>query len=334
MAKGSSFKQFLVVHGNDDFAIDRDIEQASKSKRLIVRLNGNDVSESALLDHCQSYGDEPRTIILDDAQEVVGLAVKSKGKGKAKEKPSKDLPQLRAFIEERDSRDQSLVLVAVIRGESLSEVWEFAASKGAKYHRQLPSPWDTSSYTKFITKEAMRYSVSVEPKAVDLLLLFAGNDFYRLANEVRKLAIYVESGTITTKHVELVTTRTPQAEPHKIADAVLSKDRRKAFELFSVFYTNEGESGCIRLTSSLMSRVEKLVEIKSLQAKNFSAQDIASLLKIKQWPYDSLWAPMASKHDLVTLVGHMSQLCKLDPYVKLGHSKRTMVELVMLAISK
>jgi DNA polymerase III delta subunit len=333
--KGSTFKQFIVSFGGNDFALDRDIDQACKSKRRIIRLDGDGLTESALLEQCQSYNDEPRTLIVDNAQLVAGSTTKSKVKGKGKEKPSKELSQLKAFIDERDPRDQTLVLMAVVRSEKLPEVWELAGNKGAKYQRSLPKPWDTSTYTAFIAKEAMRHSVSIDPKAIDMLFLLAGNDFYRLSNEVRKLAIYVgQPGTITIQHIDLVTTRTPQAQPHKIADAVLSKDRRKALELFSVFYSNEGDSGCIGLTFSLMSRVEKLVEIKSLQAKNFSSQDIASLLKLSQWPYDTLWAPMASKHDLLTLVGYMGQLCKLDSYVKLGHSKRTMVELTLLSISK
>lgn len=326
----SSFKQFIVVCGDNDYAIDRDIEQAGRVKRRVIKLNGDGMTEGDLVEQCCTYG-EPITVILDNAE-----AVKvPKAKPKKTKKVEEDVSPFRRFIESRDSSDQMLSLVAVVRGGGkLPDIWELVAEKGVKYQRSLPKPWEDNAYTDFIAKEAFRHKISIDPKAVKLLHLYAGNDFYQLSNEVRKLSLYIDQGTITPEHVALVTTRTPRAEPHTIATATLSKERKKAFDLFSIFYSNEGDQGCIGLTVSLMSQVERLVEIKSLQAQSLSSQDIASLMKIKQYPYDTQWAPMASKHDLPSLVGHMGQLAKLDSYVKLGHSKRTMMELTMLSISK
>jgi len=317
--KESSFRPFVVAFGGEDFFLDRDIERTLQGKRVLLRLDGESgLTDEQLVGFCERYSELPRMILVDNAQAVQG--------DKA----------LRAFIEAKDITDTSLAITAIVRSEKLPEVWSLALSKGKGFERRKPKPWETDAYTDFVRLEATRLRVAINGEVSAMLLQYVGSDFYRLANELRKLALYVgQAGTITKDHISLVTTRTPQAEPYQVAEAVLAKDPRLAMNLFSVLYMNSGEDSNIPVVRALMKQIEKTAIIRSLIDRGVIDADIAVLMGMKAWPFKNVAAPTARKHDLKSLVGHMGRLCKLDADVKGPmRSKRTLVELAILAIAQ
>ena len=315
----SSFSPFIISFGDEDFYLDRDIEKAKQSKREVTQIDADEgLSDIELVNLCEAYSENPRTIIVDNAQKVKG---------------NKDL---REFIENHNASDRSLVLVAIIRGVKVSEVWELAASKGKKVERKKFKPWETDAYLNFIKLEAVRLRVSIDQDVASLLYKYVGNDLYRLENELRKLAIFVgQAGIIKKEHIALITSPTPQAEPFQVADQVLKKDLKQALNLFSILYKNSEDDALIPVVRALMNQVEKTILIRSLQDKGVGDSDIAISVGMKDWPFKNIAAPIARKHDLKSLVGYMGRLCKLDADVKgPARSKRTLVELTMLTISQ
>jgi len=317
--KESTFRPFVVAFGGEDFFLDRDIEKALQAKRLPLRLDADDgLTDEQLVVFCERYSEVPRVIIVDNAQKVKG--------DKA----------LRAFIEAKDITDTSLILVAIVRSEKLPEVWSLALSKGKGVERKKPKPWETDTYTDFIRLEATRLRVAINGDVSTMLLQYVGPDFYRLANELRKLTIYVgQAGTINKEHVSLITTRTPKAEPYQVAEAVMAKDSRLAMNLFSVLYMNSGDDANIPVVRALMKQIEKTAIVRRLQDQGVNEEDIAVLIGMKLWPFKNVAAPTARKHDLRSLVNNMGRLCKLDADVKgPSRSKRTLVEMTMLSIAQ
>lgn len=317
--KESTFKPFVVAYGAENFRLDRDIDKACKGKRKIIRLDGDGLTDVSLIAHCDAYEDVPRTIILDNAQDLKGT------------------DELKKYIEGRDVRDMYLILVAVIRSPKLPEVWQSVGGKGTIYERAKLKPWDKDEHVKFVISEALANRVNIAQDVADLLFEYVGPDLYRLANEVRKLSIYVgQANSIKKEHISLVTTRTPQATPMQIVEAVLQKNASKALNLFSIMYGNVGEQKTlVPVLYELMKQIASTAVIRSLQDKGTSDEDVASLLSLNPWKYKNHVAPIARKHNLPTLVGYMGQLCKLDAYVKTSSiSKRTMVELTMLSIAQ
>jgi DNA polymerase III delta subunit len=314
-----SFRPFVVAFGGEDYFLDRDIEKARLGKRSVLKLDAEDgLTDVQLVEHCGSYSELPRTIIVDNAQKVKG--------DKA----------LSAFIEARDITDTSLILVAIVRSEKLSGVWSQAVSKGKVFERKTPKPWDTDSYLNFIKSEATRLRVAIGADVAAILLEQTGPDYYRLANELRKLALFVgQAATIKKEHIALITTRTPKAEPFQVAEATLAKDSRQALRLLSTLYANSGEDALIPVVRSLMTQVEKIARIRSLQDRGVSEGDIAVLLGMNEWRYKNTQAPVARKHELKSLVSHMGRLCRLDADVKgSSRSKRTLVELTVMSIAQ
>ena len=317
--KEATFKPFVVAYGANNFRLDRDVEKLCSARRKVIKLDADGMSDATLIGHCESYDDDPRTIILDNAQDLkIGA-------------------DLKPFLEGRDVRDLTLKLGVIIRSPKLPEVWESVGSKGDIIQRENLKPWDRDGFVKFVLGEAQIHRVSIAKDVADGLFDWVGPDFYRLANEIKKLATYVgQAGSIRKEHIVLVTTKTPQSSPSQIAEAVLDKDPTKALNLFSVLYGSQGEAKTlIPVLYELMKQVSNAAVIRGMQAQGMSDEDAASMLSMNPWRYKNHVLPTVKKHSLKALVGYMSQLCRLDAYVKSGAiSKRTMVELTMLSIAE
>jgi len=319
MVSKSSFKPFVVAYGDEDFYLDRDVERARQGKRQVLQLNAEEkLTDVELVDFCEAYSDAPRTIILDNAQKLKGQK------------------ELYRFIEGRSLSDKSLILVAIVRGSKLPEVWSLAASKGKSVERRKLKPWEVDGYIKFIKTEASRLRVVIDKDVSKALFQYVGTDLYRLENELRKLAIYVgQAGTVQKDHITLITSPTPKAEPYQVAEQMMSKNWKKALNLFSVLYRNAGDDILIPVVHALMKQVERTTIIRDLQDKGVGESDIAVSVGMKDWPYKNVAAPIARKHDSKSLVRYMKRLCKLDANVKgPAQSKRTLVELAILSIAR
>ena len=316
--KSPSFTAFYVAHGGENLYLDRYVDQARQSRRRVVLLDGLGLSDVALVDLCESTTEEPRIVILDNAQLLEGEA------------------ELTRYVERRNPRDQSVVLVAIVRAERLTELWSLVASKGKRLEWPRIKRWKKDTYLDFIREEATRNQITIREDAAQCLLECAGPDLYRLANEVRKLAIYgMAAGEITKRAVEDVATCTAHADPAEVAQAALAKDPQRALALFAAVCAASGESRYGAVVYQLMRHVESAMVARSLFDEGVVPADAAARLGQNAWWFTETVAPLARKHDLRSLVRHMGALAQLDADVKTSRPfKRTMIELVMLSMAQ
>jgi DNA polymerase-3 subunit delta len=74
---------------------------------------------------------------------------------------------------------------------------------------------------KFISDEAQRWGKKIAPTAVALLMARAGHDFFRLTNEIHKLAHFVgDAPLITNTHVEQMVAKTVEEKIFALTDAI------------------------------------------------------------------------------------------------------------------
>lgn len=308
---------FFVCFGTEDFFLDRDIERAKAwNGRTVITFDGHDLDDSELVSLLETQAD-PRTIIIDDAQKMKGDK------------------SLRRYIEEKVVTDLSTILVAIVRTEKLPEVWSQAVSKGKGFERKKPPPWELEkTVIKWLETEATRLKITLDKDVPTLLFQYVGGDYYRLANELRKLAVLVGHGKVEKKHLILVTSPSPTAEPHQIAEATIAKEPKKAMNLLSTLLKNQGEEALVPVVASLMRQVEKTLLVRRALDKGMPEDDIATTVGMKLYPLKNFALPVARKHDTRSLVRHMGRLCRLDSDVKgPARSKRTLIELAVLAIA-
>jgi len=317
--KASTFNAFYVAFGGEPLHLDRYIERTRQSRRRVIVMDGDGLTDATLVELCETSAEDPRTIVVDNAQELKGHE------------------ELRRYVTARNPIDQSVILVSIVRSETLSDLWSFVASKGKCLEWKKAKPWDKESYhLDFIREEATLNAVTIRKRAVEALLQSTGPDLYRLANEIKKLAIYAGSaGEITERHVAEIATQTAEAEPNMVAEAVMAKDTERALQLFSVLCARSGEAQYGAVVHQLMKHVENTTVIRSMFDKGMSPASVAGLLGQNLWRFNNAVAPTARKHELRSLVRYMGQLCKLDLDVKSSSPfKRTMIEMVILSITQ
>jgi DNA polymerase-3 subunit delta len=324
MAKTASHSlPFRVFYGAEDFFLDRSLERAkAMAGRSVTVLDGDGITDEDVVEACLTPGvedgpDAKRAVVLDNANEVKGDKI------------------LKAYIETKDRLDTSVVLIAFVRSEKLSEVWKAAAEKGQSFEHRKLLTWDNKNQVvDWIEKEAKDNGIHLGPDLAKSLYTGVGSDLYRLASEIRKIALLVgEGGKPTLADLQLVVATSPAAEPWQVAEAVVSREPRRAMQLVSTVYKSMGDEAHVPITSALMKQVEKLVVARSMLDRNASEDEIAAGVDMKKGRL-FYYIPQVRKHNLRELVGHMARLCKLDADVKgSASSKRTLVELAVLAIA-
>ena len=323
MAKPASLVPFRVLYGSEEFFLDREIERARAWKgRSVTVLDGEDSTDEDVVAAClmpdvDDDGGGKRVVILDNANKLKG--------DKA----------LKAYIAAKDPKDTAVILFVVIRSEKLPEVWQLAVGKGTSQEHKKLTTWDTNNQVvKWIEQEAKDCGFTLETDLAKTLYSGVGSDLYRLASEVRKIALLIgPNGKATLADLQSVVAATPSVEPWQVAEAAINKEARRAMQLVSTVYKNMGDEAHVPLTNALMRQVEKLVVTRQMLDRNASEDEIAAGLDMKKARL-FFFLPQVRKHTLRSLVGHMARLCKLDVDVKgAASSKRTRVELAVLAIA-
>jgi DNA polymerase-3 subunit delta len=320
-SKASSSAPFVISFGVESFFLDRDLERGLKwPGRALTTVEGDGTSDVDLVGICESrtMDDSPRVVVVDEANKIKG--------DKA----------LRTYIEEKNPKDDSIVLVAIIRSEKCSDVWQLAAKKGKLIeHKKLKTYENNNEVVRWVETEAMRIGLRLDKGISEALFSLLGSDLYRISSELRKLLLLVGKDQKATKeHLKLVIAPAPTAEPYQVAEAAMNKDLRGAMNLLSTVYKNMGDDANVPIAYALMRQIEKLTVVRSLLERGVPEDELAASIGMHPFRFKSSVLPQVRKHSLSDLVRIMSRLCKLDTDVKgPARSKRTHIELAVLSVA-
>jgi DNA polymerase III delta subunit len=320
MAKSAG--PFIVVSGDEDFLQDRFVagRRAAWKDRSIVSKDASEITEGELVSLCEKrsmFEDEARAVILDNAQDL---------------KTDKALSD---YIEGRDKDDFSCILVAVIRGTKIPAVWGAAAKKGATVSHVKLRPWETEKALERIVSEASRAGLKLDTGVADLLYRSLGDNLRETVNELNKLAYLVGDDKLVKKdHVVKVIAVNAEVEPRHVAEAALARNKNLAINRLSKMFKILGDSACVPIVSSCLYQVEKALVTRQMLDRGDTAATIAQRFSMHEYACKMNLIPVAQKHTVKALLGHMNHLCKLDAQVKgAARSKRTLVELAVLSIA-
>jgi len=318
-AKSSSVP-FVVSFGGETYFLDKDLEKARVwSGRMVSLFDGDGLTDHDLVSFLEStpFDGSERVVVVDDAQKIKGDK------------------QLKRYIEAKDPKDISTILVAIIRSEKLGSLWEEAAKKGKRFeYKKLKTYADNNEVVKWVEAEAKRLGLALDKGIASSMYQLVGGDLHRLANELEKLRVIAKGEMVTAAILNLVLSPSPVAEPWQVAEAAVEKDVKKAMNLLSILYRNQGDDANVPLTYALMRQVEKLIVARQMIDRKASDEEIAAAIDMHPWRCRNHFLPFVRRHDLGRLAGHMRRLCRLDESVKSSaRSKRTLVELAVLSIA-
>lgn len=83
----------------------------------------------------------------------------------------------------------------------------------------------------WVEKEFEKYNTKIEQDALEILIEYVGNDLWRMANEIRKLASYKNKKQVQAKDVQLLIRSKIETDIFKTIDAIAEKNKKRALKL-------------------------------------------------------------------------------------------------------
>jgi DNA polymerase-3 subunit delta len=324
---GYLFKTPIVVSfGEESYFLDRDLVLfQDQSKYSVVVLDGSELSDVEVVSVCETvqidFDDpsniKPKLVVLDNAGKVKG--------DKA----------LKSYLDSRDPQDLSVVLAVVVRSDKCPALWSKLGKKATLLERKKLKTWDNNNeVVAWISSEAERIGLTLDPKLASAMFQVVGSNFYVLASELSKLRVLVEGSTsVTAEHLKLVMTPSSTSGSWDVADAVFLKNPRRAMNLLSNIFKFMAEDPTLMILGSLMKSAEKLFVARSLKDKGVSDDEVATRFGMHPYRYKMSLLLQVEKQTLSGLTRSMQMLSKLDVELKRTSHKRTLVELAVLELA-
>lgn len=173
----------------------------------------------------------------------------------------------------------------------------------------------------WLKKEFEKYQqAKIDPRALELLVDYIGNDLWRITNEIKKLVSYRKKGIIEEKDVKLLVRPKIETDVFKTIDAISQKNKKLALE-FLHKHLEKGDSP-LYLLSMINFQFRNLLIVKSrCQSTNDMRMiRINNLSKdLKMHPYvikKSLW--QINKFTLEELKKIYQKIFQVDLNIKTG----------------
>lgn len=319
MSGASNTRVFTVFYGEEDYLLDRELMRALKwPDRMVTHLDGGPASEDDVVSALEemTLDGSKIVVVLDNAQKV---------------KISKEFP---AYLERRDVKDKSSLLVAICRSAALPKGWDKVASKGRAIEHPKFKPWEDDKFRGRLQKEASLFGLTVNEQAASLLLKLHKDDSCQMANEVRKLSFLVErGGEITLDLVRAICAQRYTVFPWDVAEEAVQRRSRPALLYTSLLFQEKGDEAAVPIVAALMKQVERLLLLRSMVDQNQTPETMGGVLGLHPYVVKKT-LPVVQGYTVVRLRDQMQKLCELEVQVKgPASSKRTLVELAVLSLA-
>lgn len=274
--KAGKYAPVYFLQGEETFYIDlisnyieaNALSESEKGFNQVI-LYGKDVTMASILTNARRYPmmAERQVVIVKEAQDIQDLN-KEIGAKLLLDYLTKKVPStILVFCHKHKSLDK--------RREVGKKIDQYAVMLNSKklYDNQLP---------EFVYEYIKDKKVEVDDRAVQVLCEYVGNDLHRLANEIDKLAISLQSGGSVT--VDQVMTQVGVSKEYNIFElqkAILQRDSLLANKIVNYFESNTKKNPIIPVVAFLYAFFSKL--LMATQVADKSEKGLASELKVS--PY-------------------------------------------------
>jgi DNA polymerase III subunit delta len=225
--KKGNFKPVYWLEGEEPYYIDKIVDYAehnilpeSEASFNLTVFYGRDADWAAVINACRRYPmfAERQVVLLKEAQHM------------------KDIDKLEGYI---DNPLTSTVFVVSYKDKKVDARTKFAKLLKQKgevvttkklYDNQLP---------QWAAEMVERHGLSINQKALALLVDHIGNDLNRIQNEIEKLAVNLaDRKTITEDDIEKYIGVSKEFNVFELQDALAKKNLAKAIRIIQYFESN------------------------------------------------------------------------------------------------
>lgn len=131
---------------------------------------------------------------------------------------------------------------------------------------------------EWIKNEFQARGCSIRNEALKKIIEIADNTSWGLINEINKLANYQNGGEVKSEHINLLASRTIEANIFDLIDAIAQKNKPKAYSL--LYQELKSSRDPYYILTMIIYQFRNLLTIKDLQKRNCSESEISKKAKI------------------------------------------------------
>lgn len=261
------FEKIYFLHGEEPFFIDEItdaiVENAmDESERDFNQsvLYGKECDAPGLVADARSYPmmGERRLIVIKEAQEF------------------KDIDALEPYFTNPIDTTIFVICYKYKKFDTRKKLIKLAASNGVVFLSEKVRDY---KIVDWISNHARNIGYQISPKAAMLLGEFLGTDLSRIVNELEKLSILVEKGTVINEvHIEENIGISKDYNFFELTNAFAVRDYLKASQIISYFEKNPKSGSIIPVVSHLFGFHLRVMKIHFSKDKSPGA--LASLLGV------------------------------------------------------
>lgn len=275
--KKDGYKPVYFLMGEEPYFIDyltdyltnNVINEEEKSFNQVV-LYGKDVSVNDIMSQARQYPfmGEKMLVVIKEAQDLYKTIEQFASYFKSVQPTT-----ILVFCYKYKSLDKRKELYKTLAKSEFAEVFESNKLKDYQVEGWIKT---------YISEEKL----TIDPKAVSMLVEFLGNDLSKIANEIDKIKIVLKGTTlITAELIEENIGISKEYNNFELINAVAYKNEAKAFSIAKYFALNTKNNPLVVTTSLLYNFFSKLLQYHGMIYKNAGANptDLAKNLGIN--PY-------------------------------------------------
>jgi DNA polymerase-3 subunit delta len=197
---------------------------------------------------------------------------------------------------------------------------------------ELAAP-DAKALPSWIQQRARALKITIEPRAVQLLAIYAGGNLRQLDNELEKLSLYAGQRPITVEDVNLMVSDASEAMIWNLTDALSQRNPAKAMQ--SLQALRRGDAHPIYLLTMIARQFRVILKVKEAMRTLTGANeyDIAKVVREKPYPVKKAMQ-QANGYTFPELVDLMDRLVVADYAMKTGADPQTEIDLLIAELTQ
>jgi DNA polymerase-3 subunit delta len=180
-------------------------------------------------------------------------------------------PEQKQIIKKLETVEDDVIIFFeenTVRANAVLFKWLIKNAKNVKEYKELQGV----QLEKWIATQVKKMGGKIEPEAIKELILFVGNNLWQLFQEINKLVCYVDEGIITPDDIHNIVHSKIDDDIFKAVEAMASKNKNKALELFKKQMLSGDNVG--HIFAMYVYQVRVLVNVGSLVSDGVKSQQI------------------------------------------------------------
>lgn len=185
-------------------------------------------------------------------------------------------------------------------------------------HVEEFKPFQATQISNWIKEKSQRIGLNIKPMEINYLIQHAGNDLWKLSNELTKLKTYNQDQQVTKAIIDELTTPCLTSSVFKLTDNISSKNIKEALKTLQIL-TDSGEDP-MKIFFMIVRHFRILIQVHEMVGKRESEHTI--IQKLKQHPFViKKTSHQAKNFSEEKLAGIFKQFLQIDRDFKTGRIK-------------